>query len=244
MLTPLEAAIFGAEGGLRLGRFDEAEELARKALAIDAHHPGALGCRAESLLLRGDLDAAEYLARSGLARFPEDPRLCYVGGEVARQRGRLPEAIELLRKGAQASLEPTRWERLARALAAAEDKAAWDEGVAAARRALALDPVADEHPEGVRPIAGDPIYHRTLGDLRRRQGRLGLAAAQYARALACAERLERTRGIDRSDALAAGEVHEQLGLPLEAIVFYEMATADKKIAAEARRRIERLREAR
>ncbi len=91
-------------------------------------------------------------------------------------------------------------------------------------------------------MPGDPELHRTLGDLRVRQGRLAAAAIHYERARLFAHwpRVTAAVGASEIDAFRLGEVHEALGMLPEAVGFYGMARHDKTLAAEAERRIQRI----
>jgi tetratricopeptide (TPR) repeat protein len=232
-----------AEGALVCIKGPEAEDHARKALEARPGDRVALGLLGEALLLQGKLDEAAAAAGEGLGRHPTDGRLLFVRGEVARQRGHFREAAPDLERAAKTSVYSDRWERYARCLSELDDASSWEKGVVAARRALSYDPFACyTYRSNTRPIPGDPRLHRTLGDLRRKQGLLAAAALHYQRAFLMPKyqpRIAQATGPDQTDALLCGEVHEQLGLLGEAVWYYEQALADPKIKAQAEARLAR-----
>src|SRR5438105_14780895 len=84
----------------------------------------------------GELEAAESVYRGVLAECGEDPDALHLLGLVVQERGRLDEAIELLRRAAQAESLPEFECDLARALLV---RGLAEEALAAARRACAAD---------------------------------------------------------------------------------------------------------
>lgn len=241
----LEPAVlaWAAEMALVVRRLDRAEELAAGVLAAWPDDRAALGVRAEVRLRRDEPEAALALADEGLARYPFDRRLAHVRGRALHLLGRSAEAIPALEQGARSALEPEPWRHLAEALAAGDDPADLERAVEAVRRGMRHDPIAGFHNNPrARPPLADPRLHRLLGRLRLRQRRPAEAALHFTRAYLLAQngRNEGILGRDLQDALHAGEAHEAMGLPGEALVFYEWAAADEDLAEEAARRIERL----
>ncbi len=239
-LTASEAAREGAVAALAASDLVVADRFVREAVVAAPGDAEPLGLAAELHLRKGDLSAADEVARRGLVLHAEEPRCLFVLGEVARRGGRLDEALAWLRAAARGSLDPGRWEHLARALVERGDPASLEEGLDAARRALALDPLGEPTTGSVAPLVGDPAIHRTIARLHRARGDLGRAALHAVRALACAERLEGRLGRDRRDAITAGELHEAMGLPDEARALYRLALDDPERSDEAQRRIRAL----
>jgi tetratricopeptide (TPR) repeat protein/tRNA A-37 threonylcarbamoyl transferase component Bud32 len=242
-LPELEATLLLAEGALLRKRPDLAELDARRVLDARPRHRDAEGFLAEALFEQGKLDEADRVARRGLERFPEDPRLAYVHGAVLYQLGRFGEAPAFLEAGARAWPYGDRAHLLAKCLLELDDPNAWLDGVAAARRAISLDSLGNMTLSGEAvPPPMDPNQHRTLAELRLRQGLPLLAAVHLARALLLSTHPDYTRdhGEHLNDALALGQLHERLGLPGVAATYYERAQRDANLAAAAARHLQNL----
>ncbi len=243
-ITPLGAARARAEYLIVVQDFARAEVEARAALKESPDDRRALGFLAEALVGLGRLEEAAAVAERGLARHRTDGQLAYARGEVARLSGDVEAAVKWHELAAPRSRLPQRWERLARCYLERGDPASLEEGVKAMRRCLSYD-VFDSWlaATSVRPLTGDPQYHRTFGDLRRKQGDLAAAALHYQRCLSAPENIPRLKevvGTDRQDAMRLAEVHEEMGLGPEAHRYWAIVCEDPKLVDEAKRRMARL----
>jgi serine/threonine protein kinase len=241
---PLEAGRLGAEGALIVQRWPDAETYAKAVLEREPDDPVGLGCLAEARLEQGDVPAAERLARQGLATTPDDARLSLVLGRALAAQSRLEEAVPHLERGARGALTSDPWRHLAECLLRMTDPARWEQGVQAARRGMALDPYAVVYyGAAARPVAGDPRLHRVAGHLRVKQGRLGAAIGHFMRAFVVGQgRAAGALGQDLQDAMHAGDLHERLGLPNEALALWNMAGEDPALKAACDERARKLTE--
>ncbi len=238
-----EADRIAAFGATIAGDGVETELRARRLLESDPNDVEALGFLALALVDQARIGEALEVSVRGLEIDPDDGRLLLARGEASRRRGQLAEAAPFLEAAARRSLDPEPWERLARCLAEMSDPDAWERGVEAARRALALDPydrwsfVREAH-----PVSRDPALHRTLCRLRRRQGRLAEAALHAWRAMHCASLLaSNALRPSLEDGLVAAEIHEELGLLDEAAALYgHVADLDPRLRGEVVSRLARL----
>lgn len=229
-----------AEGALLYGEFAQARRYAQQGLEAFPDDRICAGLLANAQLELGELEPALESARAGLATHPWDPRLNYVCGEVLRRQGDHAAALPHLRLGVNGCLLSDRWERLAACLSELDDPAGWEEGILAAREALARDPFLENnlHPK-FRPIAEDPQPHRTLAALRIRQGKLMLAAVHLDRARILAgfpSVIERV-GKSGRDAKALAELHEDMRMLPAAVLYWRMAAEDPALAEEAKQRL-------
>ena len=235
-----EAWQFLAEGALLYGEFAQARSYAQQGLEAFPHDRICAGLLANAQLELGELQPALESARAGLAAHLWDPRLNYVCGEVLQRQGDHAAALPHLRLGVNGCLLSDRWERLAACLSELDDPAGWEEGVLAAREALARDPFLENnlHPT-FRPIAEDPQPHRTLAALRIRQGKPMLAAVHLdrARILASFPSVIERVGKTGRDAKALAELHEDMRMLPAAVLFWRMAGEDPALAEEAQARL-------
>ncbi|MDF1662914.1 MAG: protein kinase [Planctomycetota bacterium] len=228
-LTPRQALQYSARGGLIISRFDDVEKDARALLKEHPNDAIGLGCLAEALLFENKLVEATKVAETGLAIEPEDGRLNYVRGEIYCRKDSYKEAIPFLRQGARPSLHAYRWERLARAIALAEEPELLKEGVEAGYRALSLiNPEVQFHHPKARPLPEDTIFYETMALLREKQGKLAQASLHIARAIHSIEqkpkkiRSEQQEQLNKMDSfkLELGRLYEAMELKEEAKSIY------------------------
>jgi tRNA A-37 threonylcarbamoyl transferase component Bud32/tetratricopeptide (TPR) repeat protein len=234
-----------AEIHLLAARGDEARAAAERVL-----EKWPLDRRAQAVLAQLAFDAhklgeALALVNAGLEPHPDDGGLNRLKGRIFVARdGASAEALRYLQLGARAALTSDPWREVAECCL---ELGELEEGVRAARRALRHDPLAAlSYSPKARPVPADPRPHRVLGQLRRKQGKLGAAILHHVRASALwrqsrKKRVLKALGRDDRDLIWVGELHEELGLPQEALGHYLEAAKDPKIRAEAQEKARRLR---
>lgn len=138
MNDPIDALIARARAALQASRHAIAEAEARRALALDPHHPDALIVLAWSLCLQNQHAAAIEAARAAVAEAPESAATWTALAVAFGSAGRPVEAEDASRRGL--GIDPgnaTLWRELA---FACSNNGKVDETFAALDRALALSP--------------------------------------------------------------------------------------------------------
>jgi len=234
-----------AEIHLLAVRPEAAEREAKRVLEKWPRDRRAQAVLAQVAFDAGDLARSESVVEKGLETSPDDRRLNRLKGRImVRRDGPSAAALRHLRLGARGAWTSDPWREVAECCL---ELGELEEGVRAARLALRHDPLASYsyHPRG-RPVPGDPRPHRVLGKLRRKQGKLGAAILHHLRASVLwrqspADRVRKALGRDDRDLIWVGELHEELGLPEEALRHYLEAARDPKLKEAAEKKARRLR---
>jgi tetratricopeptide (TPR) repeat protein len=194
-----------------IGRLDEAEQLCRQVLAVDANHPDALHFLGLIAQQTGRLATATDLIGRAIALRNDVPSYYNNLGNALQDQGLLADAVAQYEHAL--ALKPDYVQAYNNLGNALKSQGKLDAAIAQYERVLALDP---RYPQA----------HNNLGNALQDQGRLAEAIAQYEAALAL-----------NPDYAPAhnnlGNALNTLGKPDEAIAHFECALALNPDYAEA-----------